>query len=57
MLARLLIDLQLPVAVGVIYRQPGEAFEDAFYTHHPTRMRRTKSVAEFIKGPNSWTVE
>ena len=54
--ARLLIDLQLPVALGVIYRQPGVAYEEAFYTHHPTRMQRTKGVAEFIKGPNSWTV-
>jgi 2-oxoglutarate ferredoxin oxidoreductase subunit beta len=56
-LARLLIDLPLPVALGVIYKQPAEAFEHAFYSHHPTRMRRTKSVREFIKGPNSWTVE
>jgi 2-oxoglutarate ferredoxin oxidoreductase subunit beta len=54
--ARLLIDLQLPVALGVIYRQPAVAYEAAFYTHHPTRMQRTKRVAEFIKGPNSWTV-
>ncbi len=56
-LARLLIDLQLPVALGVIYRQAAEPFENAFYTHHQTRMQRTKSVAEFIKGPNSWIVE
>ena len=56
-LARLLIDLRLPVALGVIYRQPAEPFESAFYEHHATRMQRTKSVAEFIKGPNSWTVE
>jgi 2-oxoglutarate ferredoxin oxidoreductase subunit beta len=56
-LARLLIDLQSPVALGVIYRQPAESFEQAFYEHHPTRMQRTKSVADFIKGPNSWTVE
>ena len=55
-LARLLIDLQLPVALGVIYRQPAQAYEDAFYSHHPTGMRRTKSVADFIKGPNSWVV-
>ena len=37
--------------------QPAEPFEQAFYAHHPTRMQRTKSVADFIKGPNSWTVE
>jgi 2-oxoglutarate ferredoxin oxidoreductase subunit beta len=55
-LARLLVDLKLPVALGVLYRQPAQTFEDAFYAHHPTGMKRTKSVADFIKGPNSWTV-
>ena len=54
--ARLLIDLQLPVALGVIYRQPAVAYENAFYAHHPTRMQRTKRVADFIKGPNSWVI-
>ncbi len=56
-IARLLIDLHLPVALGVIYRQPAQRFEDAFYAHHPTRMKRTKTVADFIKGPNPWVVE
>ena len=55
-LARLLVDLKMPVALGVIYRQPSQSFEAAFYAHHPTGMQRRKSVAEFIKGPNSWTV-
>jgi len=55
-LARLMVDLGRPVALGVIYRQPAQPFEDAFYEHHPTGMKRTKSVADFIKGPNSWTV-
>jgi 2-oxoglutarate ferredoxin oxidoreductase subunit beta len=57
MLARLLIDMHMPVALGVIYRQPAQRFEDAFYAHHPSRMKRTKSVADFIKGPSSWTVD
>ena len=55
-LARMLIDLELPVAMGVIYRQPAESYEDAFYAQHPSQMRRTRSVRDFIKGPNSWTV-
>ena len=54
--ARLLIDLHMPVAMGVIYRQPAVSYEDAFYSHHPSRMQRTKSITEFIKGPSSWTV-
>ena len=56
-LARLLIDLHVPVALGVIYRQPAQRFEDAFYGHHPSAMKRSKSVAEFIRGPNPWTVK
>ena len=56
MIARLLIDLHLPVALGVIYRQPAQSYEGSFYAHHPSRMQRTKSVADFIKGPSSWTI-
>ncbi len=56
LLARLLVDLRLPVALGVIYRQPARSYEDAFYAHHPTRMQRTKKTADFIRGPSSWTV-
>jgi len=55
--ARLLIDLHMPVALGVIYRQPAQSFEDSFYAHHPTRMKRTKRVEDFIKGPSSWVVK
>jgi 2-oxoglutarate ferredoxin oxidoreductase subunit beta len=56
-IARLLIDLHIPVAMGVIYRQPSISYEDAFYAHHPSRMKRTKSISDFIKGPSSWTVD
>ena len=54
--ARLLIDLQMPVALGVIYQEPSVSFESAFYAQHPTRMKRTKSISDFIKGPSSWNV-
>ena len=57
MLARLLIDLRAPVALGVIYRQPAQSYEDSFYAHHPSRMQRTKDVADFVRGPSSWTVK
>ena len=55
--ARLLIEMHEPVALGVIYRRPAQSFEDAFYAHHPSRMKRTKSVADLIRGPRSWTVD
>jgi 2-oxoglutarate ferredoxin oxidoreductase subunit beta len=57
LMAQMLIDLHLPVALGVIYRQPAVSFENAFYSHHPTRMKRTKRVRDFIRGPSSWTVD
>jgi len=56
-LARQLIDLPSPVALGVIYRQPSVSFEEAFYAQHPSSMRRMKSVKDFIRGPSSWTVD
>jgi len=56
-IARLLIDLHTPVALGVIYRQPSVSYEYTFYAHHPSRMKRTKSIGDFIKGPSSWSVE
>ena len=48
--ARLLIDLQLPVALGVIYRQPAVAYENAFYEHHPTRMQAHEARCGFHQG-------
>ncbi len=56
-IARLLIELHQPVALGVIYRQPAQSFEDAFYAHHPSQMKRTKRVADVIRGPSSWQVD
>jgi len=56
-IARLLIDLHIPVAMGVLYRELSISYEDAFYAHHPSRMKRTKSIGDFIKGPSSWTVD
>ena len=55
-LARLLVDLRLPVALGVIYRRPANTFDAAFRDRHPSAMRRTRSVSEFLEGPAAWTV-
>ncbi len=56
-IARLLIALKKPVALGVIYRNPAPAYETTFYNHHPSNMQRRRSVADVIAGPNSWLVE
>ncbi len=54
--ARLLLDLETPVALGVIYRHEVESYERAFYAQHPSNMRRTRSVTDVIRGPSSWRV-
>ncbi len=56
-LARLLVDLKMPMALGVIYRQDSPAFAASFYAHHDSGMQRTKSVADFLPGPSPWTVD
>ncbi len=56
-LARLLIELTMPVALGVIYRVDAPTFAQSFYAHHPTGMQRSKSVRDFLAGPSPWTVE
>lgn len=54
--ARLLIDLQEPVALGILFRKPAQSFECAFYGLHPSKMKRSRSVAEFLRGASAWTV-
>jgi 2-oxoglutarate ferredoxin oxidoreductase subunit beta len=56
-IARLLIDLKMPVALGVIYRLPVTGYAERFYAHHPTGFERTGSVAEYLAGPSPWVVE
>jgi len=56
-IARFLIDMHMPVAMGVLYREPSISYEDAFYAHHTSRMKRTKTIGDFIRGPSSWRVE
>ncbi|MEE4161914.1 MAG: 2-oxoacid:ferredoxin oxidoreductase subunit beta [Woeseiaceae bacterium] len=56
-IARLLIDLKMPVALGILFRQPVAGYSARFYAEHPTRFERTKSVADYLAGPNPWVVE
>ncbi len=54
--ARMLLDLAMPMALGVIYCRADESYERKFYARHPSGMRRTLSVSEVIRGPSSWHV-
>ena len=56
-IARLLIDMTMPMALGVIYREMKPTFTESFYAHHASGMKRTKSIAEFLPGPSPWVVD
>ena len=55
-LAHLLVDLEGPVALGVLYRDPGETFEQSWYARRPRGLRRTGSVDDALRSTNTWTV-
>jgi len=59
-LAQLLLSMEapeFPVALGVIYQNPAESFEAAFYRNHATQLKRTGSVADALRHTNTWVVK
>jgi len=59
MLAQLLVTMpqpEFPVALGVLLRQPGVAFEKAYYANQPTGLKRTGRVADVIRQTSVWRV-
>jgi hypothetical protein len=44
------------VALGVILRQPGVAFEKAYYANQPTKLKRTGKVADALRQTSTWRV-
>jgi 2-oxoglutarate ferredoxin oxidoreductase subunit beta len=58
-LAQLLLTMpqpEFPVALGVVLRQPGTAFEKAYYAAQPTKLKRTGKVAEVLRQTSVWSV-
>jgi len=58
-LAQLLLSMrmpELPVALGVVYRNPAERFEKQFYANHPTQLKRTAKVADALRQTSTWRV-
>jgi 2-oxoglutarate ferredoxin oxidoreductase subunit beta len=58
-LAQLLLTMsqpEFPVALGVVLRQPGVAFEKAFYANQPTKLKRTGKVADALRQTSVWRV-
>jgi 2-oxoglutarate ferredoxin oxidoreductase subunit beta len=58
-LAHLLVEMkhpEFPMAMGVIFRDPGAApFDKAYWAHHPTGGRRTAKVADALRRGYVWT--
>ncbi len=54
--AGLLVELTAPVALGVVYRRPDESFEKSWYAARKNGLQRTRSVADALRGTNTWKV-
>ena len=54
-LAGLLVELKMPVALGVIYRDPGESYEKAWHASK-NGLQRTARVNDALRSSNTWTV-
>jgi 2-oxoglutarate ferredoxin oxidoreductase subunit beta len=54
--AGMLVDLQLPVALGVIYKNPADSFEKSWYAPRKNGLRRSNSVSDALRNTNTWTV-
>jgi 2-oxoglutarate ferredoxin oxidoreductase subunit beta len=54
-LAGLLVELQAPVALGVIYKDPGESFEKCWHADK-NGLKRSRKVNDVLRSSNTWTV-
>ena len=55
-LAHQLVELTAPVALGVIYKSPGDSFEKSWYEPRKNGLKRSISVADALRSTNTWTV-
>ena len=54
-LAQMLVELQTPVALGVIYKDPGESFEKSWRGEN-NGLKRTRKLNDVLRSTNTWTV-
>jgi 2-oxoglutarate ferredoxin oxidoreductase subunit beta len=54
-LAQMLVELQAPVALGVIYRDPGESYEKTWHANK-NGLKRSGKVNDALRSSNTWTV-
>jgi 2-oxoglutarate ferredoxin oxidoreductase subunit beta len=56
--AQMLVDLTYPVALGVIYKNPGRSsFEKSWHEAPASGLGRSRSVKGLLRGSNAWTVD
>jgi len=55
-LARMLVELDAPVALGVIYKNPADSFEKSWHAMRKNGWKRSSSVADALRSTNTWTV-
>ena len=55
-LAGLLVELRLPVVLGVIYRNSAESFEKAWYAPRKNGLQRSGKVNDVLRRSNTWKV-
>jgi 2-oxoglutarate ferredoxin oxidoreductase subunit beta len=54
--ARLLVELTAPVALGVIYKSPGDSFEKSWYAARKNGLQRTGKIADALRNTVTWKV-
>ena len=55
-IAQLLLDLTSPMALGVIYKNPADSYEQSWYAARGKGLERSSSVAEILRKTDTWTV-
>jgi 2-oxoglutarate ferredoxin oxidoreductase subunit beta len=56
-LAQMLVELTAPMALGVIYKDPGDSFEKSWYAPRKNGLERSGRVNDALRSSNTWTVD
>jgi 2-oxoglutarate ferredoxin oxidoreductase subunit beta len=54
--ATMLVELESPVALGVIYKNPADSFEKSWYAPRRNGLKRTGKVSDALRSTNTWVV-
>ena len=54
--ANMLVELESPVALGVIYKNAADSFEKSWYAARKNGLKRSSKVADVLRSTNTWVV-